>query len=69
MVKAVLHKKNNPDEHYANVFLKFLKEGAQKNEKPVTFISADAKSKVLIGQSEFPVAPVNHSKKVTIDAT
>ena len=63
-----MEKKNNPDEHYA-VFLKFLKEGAQKNEKPVTFISADPKSTVLIGQSEFPVAPVNHSKKVTIDAT
>ena len=50
MVQAYILHKNNHDEHYANALLKFLKERAQKNVKPVTFVSADTKCKVLIGE-------------------
>lgn len=37
MAKAFVLHKNNLDEHYPNLLLKFLKEGAQKNEKNSNF--------------------------------
>ena len=46
----------------------FLKERTQKNEKAVSFVSADAKCKVSIGQTEFSFAAVSHGKKVILGA-
>ena len=69
MLQARILHKNNLDEHYTNAILKFLKERSLNSEKPVAFVSADAKCKVSIGEPGFPVAVVSRGKKVIVGAT
>ena len=66
MVQPRMLNKNNPDENYANPLLKFLKERAQTNKKPVTFVNGDAKCKVSIGEPGFPVTAVSRRIKVIV---
>ena len=59
MAQARILHKHNPDEHYVNTIVKFLKERFQNSKKPVAFVSADAKCKVSIAEPGFPVTPVS----------
>ena len=67
MVQARLLRKNNPDTHYAKPVQKFLKQRAIKNRNNVAFFSANAKCKVSVGETGFPVAAVARGKKVVVD--
>ena len=64
MVQPRILHKNNPAEHHGNAILKFLKKRSQNSEKPVAFVSADAKCKVSIEEPGFPMAAVSRGKKV-----
>ena len=68
MLQARILHKNNPDEHYVNAIVKFLKEKFQNSKKPVAFVSADAKCRVSKGEPGFLVALVSSGKKVLVSA-
>ena len=66
MVQAGLFQKSNPDAHYANAAYKFMRERVVKTRQNIAFFSADAKCKVPIGESGYPIAVVTRGKKVIV---
>ena len=66
MVQARVLRKYNPDFHYANAVFSFLKRRAKSNAANTSFITADAKCKVQIGEPGFPIAAVARGKKVLV---
>ena len=54
MVQPRLFQKNNPDTHYANAVIKFMRERAVKNCQNIVFFSVDpkCKKKVIVGLNE-----------------
>ena len=66
VVQAQLFQKSNPDDHYANAAYKFMRERVVKTSQNIAFFSADAKCKVPIGESGYPIAVVTRGKKVIV---
>ena len=66
VVQAQLFQKSNPDAHYANAAYKFMRERVVKTRQNIAFFSADAKWKVPIGESGYPIAVVTRGKKVIV---
>ena len=66
MIQARLFHKNNPDAHYCNAIYNFMKQRAIKHRTDSTFFSADVKSKVSLGEPDFPLASVSRGKKVAV---
>ena len=66
VVQAQLFQKSNPDAHYANAAYKFMRVRVVKTRQNIAFFSADAKCKVPIGESGYPIAVVTRGKKVIV---
>ena len=62
VVQARILRKANPDAHYARTVYKFLKECAIKHRLNTVFFSADAKCKISVGESGFPLDAVARGK-------
>ena len=66
MVQARIMRKHNDDLHYNNAIFSFLKTRAKQYAKSTTFVTADAKCKVPVGEPGFPIAAVARGKKVIV---
>ena len=66
MVQARILRKHNVDLHYNNAIFSFLKKRAKRYVESTTFVTADAKCKVSVGEPGFPIAAVARGKKVIV---
>ena len=66
LYEAQIFQRHNPDSHYCNSIYSFIKQGALKHSVNLKFFSADAKWKILVGESDFPLACVAHGKKAVV---
>ena len=66
MVQARLFRKHNPDLHFCNAIYNFMKERVMAHRDTSTLFSVDAKSKVSVGEPDFPTASVTRGKKVIV---
>ena len=66
MVQSRILRKHNPDSHYANAIYSFLCKRAIQLADITTFASIDAKCKVPIGESGFPIAAVSRGKQLIV---
>ena len=66
MVQARIFRKHNPDSHYCNAIYNLMKERAMTHRDTSTLFSLDAKCKVSVGESDFPIASVTRDKKIIV---
>ena len=66
MVQARVLRKHNVDLHYNNALFSFMKKRAKKYVDSTTFVTADAKCKVSVGEPGFPIAAVARGKQVIV---
>ena len=66
MVQSRILRKNNPDAHYTNAIQRFIMKRAVKYRDTCIYVSADANTKVQVGEPGFPIASVARGRQVIV---